>query len=188
MWSKKFQAAARIKKYDKVLLNGMTLKLSLDVEEEDKVEMSNESQQEMNDIAYFDLLQSCNDEVSFGCVDNSEGDAHQAWMNLQDKYQPNKSMAKMELKKEFTQKSMDPGQDPDLFFVEIERIRSRLRMEFSHIIDDDDLVIHIINSLTADYDSLVVNLEYELGCDESVDLEKIKSQIRTRYRLSLIHI
>ena len=58
---------------------------------------------------------------------------------------------------------MDPGQDPDLFFVVIESIRSRLRMEFSHEIDDDDLVIHIINSLTEDYDSLVVNLEYELG-------------------------
>ena len=98
MWSKKFKTATRIRKYENVLLKGMSLKLSLDVEEEEEVNRFNESQQDMNDMAYFDLLQSCNEEVSFGCVDNSEGDAHQSWMYLQDKYQPNNSMAKLELK------------------------------------------------------------------------------------------
>ena len=62
------------------------------------------------------------------------------------------------LKKEFNKCSLKKNQDPFDWIAELERIRTRLRSLRSEI-DDTDLIIHILNNLTPEYDNVVENIE-----------------------------
>jgi hypothetical protein len=64
---------------------------------------------ELNIQAYTDLILSCQEEISFGIIDESisetfpDGDARLAWKNLCDKFEPNTCAAKVQATQEFHQ-------------------------------------------------------------------------------------
>ena len=74
-WSKTFLATATVKGYKDVLI---PIDADVDAELEDNV------------LAYNDLILSCQEDISFGIIDESvsetfpDGDARLAWKNLRD--------------------------------------------------------------------------------------------------------
>ena len=83
--------------------------------------------------AYSDLILACQDDVTFGIIEESvstdfhDGDARLAWKNLFNKFEPNTGAMKVQLKSEFHKmKLVDPDEDPDPWMSKIEHIKRRL--------------------------------------------------------------
>ena len=116
-WSKTFLATATAKGYREV------------IKPTDATIMADE---ELNIMVYNDLILSCQEDVSFGIIDESvsedfpDGDARLAWKNLQQRYEPNTGAAKVQLKQEFhlmKLESADEDLDPWLTALELKRRR-----------------------------------------------------------------
>jgi hypothetical protein len=125
--------------------------------------------------------------VSFGIVDSSQineqgnGDAKTAWTRLCERLQPKTSATKIQLKSQFNRnklKSVD--QDPEEWITELELIRQRLKEMNSHM-DEDDFLMHILNNLTEEYESVVESSEEKLEND-SLDLSDLRRTLRTKYQ------
>ncbi len=137
--------------------------------------------------AYSDLMMSCEDEVSFGVVDESisttfpDGDARQAWKNLYNKYEPTTGATKVELKMEFQQMKLeDANKDPDKWMVKLELTRRRLKV-LGHEISDETLILHILNNLPSKYDNVIESNGRRLT-KGSLLLEELKEEITSKYR------
>ena len=154
MWSRKFLARARVKKYKEVLMG--TQKVPSHDEDLDLTTEAGKVKQKArtnNDNAYNDLLLSCADEVSFGAVDEAvtdelpDGDACLAWKNLNAKYEPKMAASLVILKKEFADSALeDSTKDPDEWIADLERLRQRMKT-LKAPIADEDFIIHVLNNL-----------------------------------------
>jgi hypothetical protein len=170
-WSKTFLATATAKGYRDIL----------------KPEDPNaEIDVNLNIQAYNDLILSCQEEITFGIVDESvseefpDGDARLAWSNLQDKFEPLTGAAKVQTKLEFHQlKLSSADEDPDPWMTNLELKRRRLKT-LGTIIDDDDLILHILNNLPKEYETVVQLCEEDLTRGNA-DLQVVKDRIRARF-------
>ena len=189
MWSRKFLARAKMKKYKDVLTGLEEVPMfDEEIDSATKVGKIKSLARSANDTAYNDLLLSCSDEVSFGAVDEAltsklpDGDAAKAWNNLVAKFEPKTSASLVQLKKEFnvcTLLSVD--KDPDVWLSELERIRQRLKIMQS-VITDTDLMIHVLNNLPIEYETLVEKLELEIEAKMNpLTLEGLRAQLRSKY-------
>ena len=93
MWSRKFLARAHLRKYKGVLLGTTTVPIDSDVIDETTASGKVMAEARIaNEKAYNDLLLSCEEEISFGAVDEAitnelaNGDAKMAWDNLMAKF------------------------------------------------------------------------------------------------------
>ncbi len=126
----------------------------------------------------------CCERVPFSLVNEAKtdalpnGDARLAWKALKDKYQKENAASKIELKKQFTQKIMKNGQDPDEWFMELDHLRNSLQA-MNSLIQDEDYITHILSNLTDEYSELVTVLEGEL---EVLTVDKLKERVRGFYR------
>ena len=125
MWSRKFLARADLRGY-KGLLLGLEKPPKHDELTTDKEKIKLRA---YNKLAYGELLLACQDEVSFGAVDEAiteelpGGDAAKAWANLVAKYEPTTSGNLVLLKKEFVTTRLELAeQDPDEWIANLERI------------------------------------------------------------------
>ena len=190
MWSRKFLARARVQEYKDILTGtkkapaaGTTIDESTTVgKEQKKLQLANEK-------AYNDLLLSCEEEVSFGAVDEAistsfpDGDAHQAWNNLKARYESDTPSTKIQLKKEFNTSALtDTNTDPDEWIADLERIRQRLKTLKSEI-TDEDLIIHILNNLPEEYENMVEAMEIELEDKTNpLKLKTVRERLRSKYQ------
>jgi hypothetical protein len=190
MWSRKFLARATMRKYNDVLLG--TLKTPQEPAagiqesmEETKVRLAKEEEvKTKNSAGYVELLMAMTDEISFAIVDEAKneefpgGDLAKAWKGLMDTFEPSTASTKVMLKKQFySTKLSDAGRDPDEWITELELLRQRLKSLKVHV-DDEDLVIHILNNLPKEYDSLVESIEEDLnkGADEEVTVKRVRER------------
>ena len=117
MWSQKFIAMAGIKGYIDVL--------------EGSSEEYDATSAEARKRAYYDLLLSCSEHVSFNIVANCKnvkhpkGDARQAWEALVTKYEPSDGMSKVDLKKKFQNMKLEGNCDPDEWITKLEMVVTR---------------------------------------------------------------
>mmetsp|Transcript_88220 Transcript_88220/g.172562 ORF Transcript_88220/g.172562 Transcript_88220/m.172562 type:complete len:159 (+) Transcript_88220:70-546(+) len=135
-WSKTFMAAATVRGYRDVLV---------------PIDPDEDAALEDNNLAYNDLILSCQEDISFGIVDESvsvafpDGDARVAWQNLRARFEPNTGAAKVQLKQEFHQlKLTSADEDPDPWITTLELKRRRLQT-LGAMMDDDDMILHILN-------------------------------------------
>ena len=170
-WSKTFLATATAKGYREVLKPSDTNK---------KADSS------LNIQAYNDLILSCQEDITFGIIDESisadfpDGDARLAWKNLQDKFEPNTGAAKVQLKQEFHQlKLSSVEEDPDVWLTQLELKRRRLKT-LGATIEDDDLILHILNCLPQEYETVMELCEDDLSRG-NINLGTVKERIRARY-------
>ena len=88
------------------------------------------------------------------------------------KYEPETGTSLVLLKKEFNKRALKKNQDPDDWITELERIRTRLRSLRSEM-DYTDLIFHILNNLTPEYDNVAENIENRKGVDyNKIELEE----------------
>jgi len=171
-WSKTFLAASTVRGYREVIK---------------PLDPTVIADPQKNTQAYSDLMMSCEDEVSFGVIDESvstdfpDGDARLAWKNLYKKYEPTTGAMKVELKMEFQQLSLDDvNDDPDEWITKLELIRRRLKV-LGHEISDEDMILHILNNMPAEYENLVETNERALTRG-TLKLDELREEIIAKYR------
>ena len=187
MWSRKFLAQVSIKGYKDLMLGKEKLptpSFLRSTEDIDTVEQGiEEKKMSMNRKAYNELLLCCQDEISFGAVDEAisdeypDGNCQEAWSNLLDKYEPRTTTTKVELKKKFAEMKLPQGSDPDIWINKLEQVRQLLR-NTGHKMSEEDLLIHILNNMTIEYETLVERLEPQI---DSLDVKKVWFEIRQKY-------
>ena len=182
MWSKKFLAMAKRKKYKGVLTGTIAIPnetAALTAEPEKKARDANER-------AYSDLILSCNDEISFGIVDNAtttenpSRNANLAWRELVDHYDPDTGTIVVELKREFSTSRIKLGQKPEEWIQHLEKIRAKLRKHGTRL-DDNDIMIQVLNNLPESYDSTVERLEVKFN-EGSLTVKEMKRDIASKHR------
>jgi gag-polypeptide of LTR copia-type len=178
-WSRTFLARANLRGYKSLLVGKWIV-----TDEDSAEELMRHS--EKNDSAYAELLMSCQADAIFGIVDNArskmypDGDAKIAWFDLCGKFEPNTKTALVATKLEFSKSKLaSAGTDPDEWIKELETLRRRLEVMDAKM-DDVDMVVHIINNLPAEYDTMVETLEGELDLG-SLTLGKLKERLRAKY-------
>ena len=109
MWSLKFLSYAGLKGYKDVLLGTETVPKADDIiDDKDDVGKKLLQARKNNSMAYSALVLACQDEVSFGAVeevqteDLPDGDVALAWKILLAIYQPDTTSNKVALLQEFT--------------------------------------------------------------------------------------
>ena len=170
-WSKTFLATATAKGYREVLKPS---------------DPAIKADSELNVQVYNDLILSCQEDVTFGIIDESvstdfpDGDARLAWKNLKDRFEPNTGAAKVQLKQEFHQLKLESAdEDPDIWITQLELKRRRLQ-NLGSTIEDDDLILHILNHLPKEYEMVVELCEDDLS-NGKIELSTVKERIRARY-------
>ena len=182
MWSKKFLAMAKRKKYKGILL-GTT---AIPTEEEELKDDATKKARDANERAYSDLILSCNDEVSFGIVDNAvtdenpSGDARLAWTELVDSFDPEIGTVVAELKREFQTSRMKLGQKPHEWVQSLEKIRAKLRKHKKKILDED-IIIHVLNNMPKAYESTVERLEV-LFNNKDLTVKQMKQSLSSKHK------
>ena len=170
-WSKTFLATATAKGYREVLKPSDPAK---------------KADPELNVQVYNDLILSCQEDVTFGIIDESvstdfpNGDARLAWKNLKDRFEPNTGTAKVQLKQEFHHRKLgSTDEDPDVWITQLELKRRRLQ-NLGATIEDDDLILHILNHLPKEYKTVIELCEDDLSSGK-IELATVKERIRARY-------
>ncbi|CAM9889349.1 unnamed protein product, partial [Chrysoparadoxa australica] len=178
-WSAKFEARAIRLGFADVLRDDSAVPAETDTNPSEEAKKKREA----NIVAYSDLILSCT-KTPFAIVQEARtsklpsGSAAEAWKCLKEKYQVETSASKVELKREFAAKDMEDTQDPDEYFMELEYLRLRLKA-MNSIIDDDDVIAHVLSHLPASYSELVTVLEGEI---DSLTLSKLRERVRGFYR------
>ena len=170
MWSRKFLARATMKGYKTILTGTQLVPNSTAIIDESTATGKLEAQARLkNEQAYNELLMLCMEEVCFGAVDEAtttnlpDGDAKKAWDNLITKYEPKTTASLVQVKLEFAENKLsDPSKDPDEWISSLERLRQRLK-DMKSPISDMDLIIHILNNVPKEYETLVESLEGNLS-------------------------
>ena len=190
MWSRKFLARAKMKEY-KEILTGVEKApaASLVIDETTEAGKKQKTNKIANEKAYNDLLLSCEDEVSFGAVDEAittslpDGDAFMAWNNLKARFESETPATKIQLKKEFHDSKLeDASTDPDEWIADLERIRQRLK-NLKAEISDEDLMVHILNNLPIEYENMVEAMEVELENNTNpLKLKTVRERLRSKYQ------
>ena len=141
---------------------------------------------ELNDKGYQFLIL----EIAFGLVnlaktaDLADGDARLAWKNLTDRYAPQGSTDLIHLTGEFNNSVLESTtEDPDLWFIRLEVIRSRpSSIDAKYAKQDYEVVAHIVNKLPDECSELITLVE---GTTTTITLIELKSKIRTFFTRKL---
>lgn len=190
MWADKFMAKATIRGYDDILNGKLLATGELDEDGTTKKLSAGEVKaNELNKKAYNELILSCSDKISFGIVKSSKtkhlpkGDAKEAWSNLKTRYEPNTGTELLALHKEYMSLEMtNVTEDPENFITELDELRARMKEEpFNEVIQDNSFMIHILNSLPVEYESVVETMEKDLAAG-ILTIESMKEQVRSKYK------
>jgi len=121
--------------------------------------------------------------VSSACTDDlPDGDAALAWSKLESIYAKKSTTKKAELKTEFfASKPKTATSDPDAWFTKMELIKAKLKLDYGYVIEEEDYIEHILNSLPADYDATIESCNKDLNTIGFLELEEVKEQIRARH-------
>ena len=143
----------------------------------------------LNKKAYNELILSCCDKSSFGIVKGAKnkihpkGNAREAWTRLKQRYEPNTGTELLSLNKE--QKSLKLNnikEDPETFKNELDELRARMKEDpFNEEFPHNSFMIHVLNSLPVEYESVVESMEKDLGV-EILTVELLKEQVRSKYK------
>jgi len=134
---------------------------------------------DINNYAYEELLLSIatltdEGQVAFHIVTGSksmelpDGDAPLVSKRLKEKYAPILALRKLELCRAFQMSKLkDSNQDPETWITYLEGLRMKLK-DLNSTTTDEDLIVHILNNLTEDYEVQLLKLEKKLGSTTTV--------------------
>ena len=185
-WSKRFLSQAKLVGYNEILQGETTLPSIKKQSKTDK----DIAILELTDQAYNDLINACENEMAFCCVDeattneNPEGDCRLAWKNLTAKFQPTDGVTKMHLKQQFMNCKLNPKEDPEIWIKKLNEIRNQLKLNHKYTIDDEDFIFQIINSLPniPQWEELIMSLERQLQSkNDPVTINSLTQILKIKY-------
>jgi gag-polypeptide of LTR copia-type len=131
---------------------------------------------ELHEIAYTELILSIdvkasNDSIAVNIVKGCktkyypDGNAASAWEKLKNKYEPVSAPSMVKLDKQFRKLTLNKGQDPKVWIIELEDTCVKFD-DIGSSIPENQFMIHILNNLTADSDLQLALLEKRIGDKE----------------------
>ena len=182
-WSVKTLALATIRGFKKTLT--MDTKPCTDATYKTTNNNAIKKLYDLNNKAYQLLVMSCSG-IAFGLVnqakttDLQDGDAFLAWKYLTDRYSPNQTSDLIALSGQFNKCSLKSKYtDPDEWFIELELLRTQMRLintKFTK--QDEELIAHILDKLPLEYSEVVTTVEGQT----TMTLDDLKSKIRVFYK------
>jgi hypothetical protein len=166
-WSKTFLCRAALRGYKKIILN----------KEGDEADWAKNEWEILNDLAYAEIMIACQDDMCFGIIDGSrsgvfpDGDAALAWKRLNEKFEPRNSSNLINIKREFSQCILKKERDPEDWINQLFLMNRRLE-GMGYRMSEMEIIVHILNNLPREYESVVEQVEADLDNGLTVDLDK----------------
>ena len=190
VWSTQFLALAQLRNFKRSLL-GQEIPPN---EYEDLDEDSSNAEirrklkaRKANDAAYCALTLTCSEAKAFRIVYNSKtnelpsGSASLAWSRLKTRFEPQTGATLTQLKREFTSSKLQKGESPDDWIEKLESIRNTIEQILGkpHI-DDTDMMLHILNNLPEEYETIVDRVTKELS-NKTLTLESLQEDLQEKF-------
>ena len=140
----------------------------------------------MNKRGYSELILACCEPVSFNLVETAKstlfpsGDAHLAWMALENKYEPRDGQSKIKLKRELAQSKLESGEDPEEWITQLLQKTARL-IQLGGSFTKEDMMLHILCNLPEEFENTVENNEKALN-DGTLMLEDLRSSLDSKFK------
>jgi hypothetical protein len=100
---------------------------------------------------------------------------------LKNKYEPIAAHSSVKLEKRFREMSLKKGQDPGIWITELEEMHVRLEAMGSSI-SENQLMIHILNNLTSDYELQPALMQRRVGdVEKPLTIEEIRGELSLLY-------
>jgi hypothetical protein len=195
-WKEKFMIKAAIGKYDGIITGEDKVP---DTHDKDGKKLTLKPEEsiiaDLNKKGFGDLIYSIDYTTSEGLIafnaakgtktaENPNGNLFLAIQRLDKKYQPRTGTQLVHLTREFHSMKLKAKQDPEVFITDLEALKLKL-VASKHIIDDKALILHILYSLTKDYDVEVKLIEHKMELleakNEEITIEEIRSQLSDKY-------
>ena len=131
--------------------------------------------------AWTYLVSSCTDKA-YALIERCEGDPFKAWTILQEKYCATDAEENYpELADAFAAcKLEETKRDPELWFNDLDHLNSRIsKINKKYEMDELQMKAHIINSMSAGYDPVIIKFRGELA---ETALTKIQKEIVMQYK------
>ena len=179
IWSDKFMAKAMMKGYNEVLDGTIIVPEGKTI----NPTASQEEAMKMNKMAHNELILACTDKITFGIVKNAKteelkkGNAKLACDCL------NTGTKLLVLNKEYMSMELDEiKKDPEDFIMDLDEIRTRMTDDpFDEVITDKSFMLHVLNLLPKEYESIIKTLERDLDAG-LLTIENLKEQVHSKYR------
>jgi len=115
-------------------------------------------------------------------IDLLDGDAALAWTRLKDKYMPKLTPRKLKLCREFQlSKLKKSDHDPKTWIMYLKGLRMMLK-DLGSMITDKNIMVHILNNPTDDYEVQLSKLEKKLGSTTNpVTIDDVWAELCLRY-------
>ena len=127
------------------------------------------------------MIGASEDDLFFECINSADGLESKDWYNLLKQYQPSTTRDKINLDREIRNRRLNPGEDPDLWLSELNRLRLKMKNLFNEDINEKSFQLIIINGLPNEYSVTQSQLEFMLDKNEELTLEDIKTHLKSRY-------
>ena len=195
-WKDKFMVKAAMNKYDGII-NGDDkvpdthdkdgVKKTLKPEEQTLVDLSKKG--------FYELVLSINHKTPEGklafdvvkgtkTTENPAGNLYDAVLRLDKRYQPRTATNLVQLTSAFHEKRLKKNQNPEDYINELESLKLRLG-KLKHQITDKGIILHVLNTLTKEYDMEVKLLEHKMEMLENdnkeLTIEEVRNDLNSKY-------
>ena len=193
LWSARFLAYCQIQGCKNILLGKETILNTAafkKIEEDDPTFTKELAIQNKNELAIILLTMAVSDAISYAAIHNActidyeNGNAAQAWKNLNGVFKPLSSAQKHELEQEFNKCALlHEETNPDEWFADLEKIRLQIRVDFDETLDDGKVISHILYNVRPKlYDTIITVMKRDLNRNSSsMTLEQVKEELRQQY-------
>jgi hypothetical protein len=109
-----------------------------------------------------------------------DGDGALAWKRLNEKFEPRNSSNLMTIKKKISHCSLKRERDPEDWINQLLLMNRRLE-GMGYKMSEMEIIVHILNNLPREYESVVEQVEGDLDNGLTVDLDKVKNKLRAKF-------
>lgn len=120
-------------------------------------------------------------------TDHPEGNCKVIWDKLVAKYEPKSTPSLLKIRKEFANNTLDAGMDPCEWIAELEDLMHRSNaIGIATEMKDIDLLVHALNNMPDEYDSVVDGMEGRLELPDSdpkkLTIEDLRDKLSSHYQ------
>ena len=195
VWSEKFLARARRKGYKKILTGKVKIPSDsedLSSERDATVKKEKEKLRDLNEEAYEDLILSISGETDVGRVvfqlvrgaktsNLKDGDAREAWEQLEGKYEAKTAPSRLLLKREINNLRMKFKQDPEVYISTLEDLVLQYNQAGGHW-EETETLEHICNTLPRAYEVVIAPLEKRIGASKDpLTLKELCEEVKLKF-------
>ena len=169
-WSRKFTIRAHLLRYDDIL-DGTY-----------KVDHTNRADTDRQLLGYSDLLSAASDAVAFSIVSRSVtpelsmGCLRSAWVNLNNRFNPQSGASIIHLKRKFVNLSLSADQDPSIWLMESEQLKQAVDPDMSPKL----FLTHLISHLPPSY-GMTINLLEMRHFEGTLTLDMFRQLVSSTY-------